>query len=327
MPRPLPIYDLSNSERRRARILAITAVLLLLAGCNIVTSRASVQRDTKSSEPEPPADTGAAIVATAANLPKCSEKWVGVRFYVADEKVFHSCAQERWQTDVQPAAGLNARSAEVPATVGIYKRYRRGVFRATSRCPDGSGGRVTAWRCSETEVCTAAHLLQCAKGGSVNFRLRQVHPISDTTNTVLYPETEFFNQNNPVAKQHSKFNLAKVVVDSFPPQTPIIPLPERAFAAAKHKLKPVLAMGFPLGFADLFSDLGTLHEENFCQRFRNCDKLYFFTTHNSDRGGVGSPLFDLGSGKVIGITTPAPNAEAGMINVTWALDATLLNDF
>ena len=88
-------------------------------------------------------------------------------------------------------------------------------------------------------------------------------------------------------------------------------------------------MSFPLGLQDLYVDMGTVNTPYIgeCDRQGgmsgkyDCprDTLDFSTTNDTDHGSSGSPLFDIKTGKVIGVTSAGTDGENA--NYTWAIDA------
>ena len=93
-------------------------------------------------------------------------------------------------------------------------------------------------------------------------------------------------------------------------------------------MRETLSMSFPLGLQDLYVDIGAVNTAYIgecnnqggvagygCPR----DLYDFSTTNDTDHGSSGSPLFDLKSGKVVGVTTGGTDGENA--NFTWAVDA------
>jgi S1-C subfamily serine protease len=93
-----------------------------------------------------------------------------------------------------------------------------------------------------------------------------------------------------------------------------------------------LSMSFPLAFEDLYTSLGQITSNYIgdCHggSAYGCNGLYYdFATSNSttDHGSSGSPIFDLETGKVIGVVTAGVDGENA--NITWVIMADKLNGF
>ena len=91
---------------------------------------------------------------------------------------------------------------------------------------------------------------------------------------------------------------------------------------------PVLSMSFALGLEDLYTDVGYVKTNvledcatGYCPR----DGLDFATSNDTDHGSSGSPLVNVQTGAVVGVTTAGTDEENA--NFTWAIDAALFGDF
>jgi hypothetical protein len=84
-----------------------------------------------------------------------------------------------------------------------------------------------------------------------------------------------------------------------------------------------MGMSFPLGFEDLYTSLGQINVNYIgdCHggSAYGCPGLEydFSTSLDTDHGSSGSPIFDLDTGKVIGVTTAGTDGEN--MNTTWAI--------
>jgi S1-C subfamily serine protease len=91
----------------------------------------------------------------------------------------------------------------------------------------------------------------------------------------------------------------------------------------------ILNMGFPLGFTDLYTDLGRVNSNSLATCGASSypclnGKFDFSTTNDTDHGSSGSPLLSM-DGKVIGVVAAGTDEEN--VNFTWAIDASLYSGF
>jgi hypothetical protein len=94
--------------------------------------------------------------------------------------------------------------------------------------------------------------------------------------------------------------------------------------------RQLLSLSFPLGFHDLYVGTGQVILED-VTHCTDTPPYYcpggtydFGTSNDTDKGSSGSPLIDLESGDVIGVTS-AGTIEANA-NYTWAIDASRYKD-
>jgi S1-C subfamily serine protease len=138
-------------------------------------------------------------------------------------------------------------------------------------------------------------------------------------------------------KEHPSRDLAKVQAPASSespavgeiPDAPVLPVATSPFTETAKTLSWVMTMGFPLGFTELYTDLGRVNSNTLssCQATDNeClrTQLDFSTTNDTDRGSSGSPLMDL-DGRVIGVVSAGTNGQN--VNFTYAIDASLVSGF
>jgi hypothetical protein len=248
----------------------------------------------------------------------------------------------------------------------VYQTYRRSIFRFNVTCsyatglPASRSSAGSGFRCGENKICTAGHVLTCydpqndRDGTLSNVSVRFVNTGSDSDSTanVLVSENSptvakasacsdlKFVYYNPSAMEHC-VDLSQLIVNPaiFDDDMPVMTLTSQKPSAQcaseaagcvpfPAALTPVLSMSFPLGFEELYSDLGSVNSNNIKDCGTSgfeCRWLDFSTNNVTDGGSSGSPLIDVASGEVIGVlvsgTTPNENA-----NYSWAIGAWMYGD-
>ncbi len=214
------------------------------------------------------------------------------------------------------APGTDSLGPVFSEAMQLYKKYRRSIYRLAVQCTSGMAWTASAFRCSETQVCTNFHAVdksQCGFGSFSRLTLEAVKDENDTTATI------FFTTNSPQIKAHTTKDVAKVVGGNFPANSIVVPIMAKD-ATKLDTLSPILSLSFPLGFEELYTDVGNVNVNAIktCPTPTSCPGAYDFgTNNNTDHGSSGSPLMEIRSGKVVGVTTAGTdNVNA---NFTWAL--------
>lgn len=289
--------------------------------------------------------------ADDASLPACNATTDGYLVYVTSTAKFKTCNGTEWaDIDVKGEKGDKGDSAtsDAAAAIDLYKKYRRSVFRVTLTCtnpvsplPSGCGSGTSlgsAFLCGDGEVCTNAHVAACNGScyqsfGSLKF---QALDATDSLNSGDDPIAPFvtITDSTKIRVAGGRVDLAKVTVTGVPAGITPMPLSTTAAKGQISAIQSVLSMSFPLGFSDLYVDVGAVNntfigecDNDGGQAGYDCPKDYydFSTTNDTDHGSSGSPLLDLSSGKVIGVTSAGTEGENA--NYTWAVDASKFGDF
>lgn len=247
-----------------------------------------------------------------ANCPFGAKK-IRIGFVAAGETKPGKDATEIVVCNSPKDAGLGAVLTE---SMALYKKYRRSVYRLGVQCSTGSSWTASAFRCSATEACTNFHAVdrsQCGTGAISRLTLEVVKDENDTTATI------FFNSTAPSVKAHTTKDVAKIVVNSFPANSEIVPVMTKE-ETKLETLSPILSLSFPLGFEELYTDVGNVNVNAIktCPTPMSCPGAYDFgTNNNTDHGSSGSPLIEVRSGKVVGVTSAGTDDVNA--NFTWAL--------
>ncbi len=304
------------------------------------------------------ASPGAMRVAYEAALPACDAAAENVLVYVEATKNFRVCTGGTWTViDLSGkagdkgeagAAGANGAdgSSEIAKAIAIYKASRKSVFRVETKCTvlaspasgcsTGDTFLGSAFLCGENKVCTNAHVAHCdaqCYSGLVSLKLQQIFQETDSVNDTgkaagdtpsLFFETSDDSGFTFVAGE----DLATIPIPSAPAGATVLKLATKAWNGLDNALAPVLSLSFPLGLQDLYVDVGYVNSPT----LKECDteggqsgygcpkELYdFSTTNDTDHGSSGSPLFDILTGEVIGVTSAGTEGENA--NFTWAIDA------
>lgn len=201
-------------------------------------------------------------------------------------------------------------------TIDLYKKYRSSVYRVELKCNGTLVGVASAFKTGAYEASTNKHVVNFSCGGYRTIVLQTVYSTIDTTTSDDYPALS--------STSSAGYDLAKITTSvSLPGETIAIP----------DSVNPVtgsytLSLSFPLGFEDLYTLLGQVSSNyTWCGSASgySCSSYDFATTNDTDHGSSGSPIFDLESGELIGITTAGTDGEN--MNVNWVIDASKLNSF
>lgn len=300
-------------------------------------------------------------------LPPCDTGQANRIVYVVAEKGFRMCEKDRpdgeWSvvtvgggTTVSPPPApspLPSPSAEdtYQKAFALYGKYRASVMRTFLTCSSGSGStskeysQGTAFMCGPQTLCTNLHVVTCPTKGYVPAQL-EVHRLGGERDSVTNPDAGG-ELPAPVLivngasigdwiVEHPSRDLAKIRAPASSetvttvPDAPVIPVATRPYTETAKTLSWVLTMGFPLGFTELYTDLGRVNSNTYpvCSPDGDIDclkrKLDFSTSNDTDFGSSGSPLLNL-DGEVIGIVTAGLVGKSA--NFTYAIDASLVSGF
>lgn len=291
--------------------------------------------------------------AAEADLPACSGERDGFLVYVQETSNFRTCSAGAWTViDIKGGKGekgdTGASAADSNAAITLYKKYKHSVFQVVLTCdpqvnaPTECGGVTqagsfsgTAFLCGEKSVCTNNHVVNCPKCYQFkSISLQAVVGSGDSINpngTNGSAAAPFFTStSNAMIKLHANKDLARFPITQNPPNAVPLPLSTKLAKDTITPLMAILSMSFPLGFQDLYVDVGNVNTP----KIGHCDSTdeeygcpasfyAFSTTNDTDHGSSGSPLIDIVTGEVVGLTTAGTEGENA--NFTWATDASYLN--
>jgi hypothetical protein len=292
--------------------------------------------------------------ADDAALPPCNPDREGFLVYVTATANFRTCGGGQWSViDLKGEKGEKGEigatgqdAIDAPAAINVYKKYKHSVFRTILTCslqaapPSGCGSKPTvgsggtAFLCGDKSVCTNEHVVSCPTCYEfASLELQAIEGDADSvntggqTNTAAAPFVTL--TSNASIRLHSKLDLARFPIESNPPKATPIPLSAKPTSESVSPLQKILSISFPLGFEDLYADVGAVNTPSIghCQESGNgCLSQYyqFSTSNDTDHGSSGSPLIDVLTGTVVGVTTGG--TEGQNANFTWAVDASKLRD-
>lgn len=321
---------------------------------------ASAQTPGRGAEP---LASSAMTYDTTADLPSCTPAREGHIAYVATAKELLACTGGAWsEVDLKGEKGDKGDAGDAGAAgpsgavasggnpaLTLYETYRASIFRVSLSCrlvvnppatcngkPPQTGSLGSAFLCGDGVACTNAHVAACGLDPCYRLESISIQAIegdADSINGDGTPSEPFFTSTSEAAiKRHPTRDLARVTVTGVPAGTKAMLLNTKPYDATVSVLAPVLSMSFPLGFQDLYTDVGAVNAPDLTE----CDveggtsgygcpaRAYdFSTTNNTDHGSSGSPLVDVATGLVIGVTSAGTEDENA--NFTWAVDANALN--
>jgi V8-like Glu-specific endopeptidase len=298
----------------------------------------------------------AMTVADVAHLPACDSTHDGWLMYVMATKSFETCSNGAWQaisiagapgaTGPTGSAGANGVDGVDAQGMALYEKYRKSVFRVTTVCKPKTPYPATcpanpenptvflgsSFLCDDNTACTNIHVLACAPSTCYDFVSLSLQAPEGDTDTLDPGTTQaapfFTTTTNGIFKLHPTFDVAKIPITGVPAGAVVTPITNTPDNGTIPDLTPTLSMSFPLGFQDMYTDVGTV----ITPLIGECDAqggvsgygcpkaLYAFATSNqTDHGSSGSPLFDLTTGQVIGITSAG--TDGANADYTWATDA------
>jgi len=209
----------------------------------------------------------------------------------------------------------------------IYSKYRRSVFRLTVTCSDNTVSFGTGFLCETNKVCTNGHVVNCDNYTVRNIKMEIPYSSLDT---VEYTKFKDINYPTIYGSGSNYVDLAKIYIPSYTEDLEVLPINQDSYPDT-DTLTHTLSMGYPLGFEDLYTDLGHINNDYLGECYGGsgygCPSTYydFSTTNDTDHGSSGSPVFNVLTGEVIGVVTAGTEGEN--INLSWCIDASELNDF
>lgn len=240
--------------------------------------------------------------------------------------------------------GINGYQDIYNKTKAIYSTYRRSVYRIVVQCNATAVSFASGFKVSETQVATNKHVTNyvCPSGQVKRFLIQAVYSNLDTleARTGLYGNGDCYSSD--IASKvcifsssfvtSSDYDLAKINI----PSGSLVGAPVSLLSSNESYdlIKTgrwTVSMSFPLGFEDLYTLLGQISVNYIgdCHGGSSygCPGLSydFASTNDTDHGSSGSPIFDLDTGKVIGVTTAGTNGEN--MNTTWVIEAHKLVSF
>jgi hypothetical protein len=337
--------------RRTCMIFSLAATVALGTACGSEKKQEEDGRKGAST-----VGMGGMTVVDDAALPACEASLEGHFVYVSSTKTFKACAEGAWTViDVTGAAGEKGADGakgekgdaggEIAEAIKLFQSYRRGILRVTLECtktttagacsnntnyPATVGFNGSAFVCGENKVCTNRHVTDCnddnacyagAGGSSLSFQAPDPDndSVGDGTASGIAPF--FTTADNDGVEFHATKDLSVVTVTDLPEGTPILPL---ATESSITNLQSILSLSYPLGMHDIYVDVGNVNVADMddCIYGGSCPSSFydFSTTNDTDHGSSGSPLIDVATGKVVGVTSAGTEGENA--NYTWAIDAT-----
>lgn len=298
------------------------------------------------------------IYAQESSLPECNDAYEQQIAYVSSSKKLYACASGSWSAldlkgekgdkgdpGTQGAVGTDGAAGpnqDLATAITLYQSYRASIFRvvftanrisnAPPACTDSAVALLgTAFLCGDKRVCTNQHVVTppdaCFEFGSL--QLQKVEGEVDSVNSDGSAAAPFATiTEDSAVTRHATLDLAVISINNNPSGAEPLPMSQSPAATAVTALAPILSLSFPLGLQDLYVDLGHVN----AAYIGECDSqggtsgygcpgaaYDFSTTNDTDHGSSGSPLIDVRSGKVVGVTTAGTEGENA--NFTWATDA------
>lgn len=342
---------MSGCSKQYLSMAMLTAVSLWFSACG------NDAKETRSGDIAHLSErTNGMTFADDSKLPKCDDSTQGYLVYVLGSKTFKTCEAGTWTTIDTPDPKAQAsdpteiNTANFAKAIDLYKKYRRSVFRMTLTCntavanPPTSCGPTpnpgvflgSAFLCGDNVVCTNAHVVSCNSKCYQNFTSVKVEAMEDgkdTLNPDGTPLPPFATITSAAAFRYSSdttrsIDLAKFMVTGLPAGLAVLPLAPKASKDGITPLQEIMSLSYPLGLQDLYVDIGAVNtpylgECNTQGGMAGYDCLSaaydFSTTNDTDHGSSGSPLIDVLTGNVVGVTTAGTDGENA--NFTWAVDA------
>ena len=308
-----------------------------------------------------PSDRTSLAIQTKSDLPECGDGNASQLAYVLEEEMFYACSGSQWTAisiqgpkgdkgdtgsqGEQGDKGKNGIPGETfdryTAALEYYKEYRRSIVRVTLLCDscddNANGGENRTYTgsgffCADNTICSNNHVVTCPVADSCQLNQIQFQTIDPAVDSVApggSAITPFYFTETDDFDRHPSRDAAKVTVDSMPAGAVVLPMSTTEVADIDDfNFTAILSLSFPLGFQDLYTDLGYVNNSTlddcatgYCPR----DNQEFSTSNDTDHGSSGSPLIDIKTGEVVGVTTAGTEGENA--NYTWAIDATLFEDF
>jgi len=310
------------------------------------------------------------MVLDEAALPVCDASNENLMVYVQTTKSFQSCTNSIWaKIDFQGQQGAQGEKGEIGGDAKIFtqgitlnNKYKNSIFKLRLVCEldgavmttDSNGDPVacstlntqakkvfsgSGFLCGKNRVCSNMHVVTCLDRCYPTLDTLSIQAIEENSSSVNSDSSTdtgsapFFSTNDSAKiKAHASADLAKVTLDKdFLGE--VLPIASEPFAKTSKLLSSTLSMSFPLGFQDLYVDVGQVISEDITHCTAN-DAQYdkyscpanfydFATSNDTDHGSSGAPIIDISSGQVIGLTSAGTEGENA--NYTWAIDSNRLN--
>ena len=201
----------------------------------------------------------------------------------------------------------------------LYKKYRSSVFRLdifdtiNASQPSSFG---TGWLCATNKICSNRHVLgdmNDVNKKAVKVGIAQLHTTDDILHEYVLVDT------SPNIKVHQTKDLAVLILDQNLDLT-VLPIDLSETTKSPITTTPTFSMGFDLGLEELHTSFGDV-------KSNSTITLNDYTTSNDTaKGASGSPLFNLLTGKVIGMVTAGPGPTDTSANWTWVAASYHLNN-
>ena len=338
------------------KLLALAVVIQSIGGC-----REFAKTKTESRRQGADASLNMSF-ASEKDLPICSTDRIGQIAFLVDEKTFRVCENDGWkpidlrgEKGDQGAVGTSGADAPDPTkgALKLHETYRRSIFRVELTCSyetdeendckvkTGSAASTetadkkflgSAFLCEKTKACTNKHVVICPKCYKTKvLTLQSVFADTDSIrsgNKVIKP---FFKDQEPAVHFHATKDLAKIDLGKIPEGAVPLKVSSKSSRGNLKPLQSLLSMSFTLGLQDLYTDLGAVNTRaiNECNSASGskygcpAENYDFATSNDTDHGSSGSPLIDIDTGTVLGVTAAGTMGENA--NFTWAIDASQLH--
>ena len=305
---------------------------------------------------------GFQAVSSESDLPACKDANEDQVIYAQQEEALFVCADGDWEE-------LKTRGPEGPKgdpgkdgqndSLPLYEKYRKGIFRievtcnkvdATCNSAAITGGTGSGFLCAPNQVCTNFHVASCRTINGCEYEMGEVliHGLKGDRDSLMNGDDldadadeitlvdPILQKVAPAVTRVAGRDLAMIALDDAQPSANVLKISQKPYTESIQLLDPILSMSFPLGFTDMYTDLGAVNSTNLadCQNsdYRTVNEeegivscpgrfYHFATTNDTDHGSSGSPLINVKTGEVVGVTSAGTEGENA--NYTWAIDASL----
>ena len=219
----------------------------------------------------------------------------------------------------------------------VYEKYRQSVYRIAVQCDGAVHIFGSGFRIAEDTVATNKHVASysCPGGKTKKFKIQAIGDNLDTLaeksptiNSGCLEDSSYCVIASQYTLSDNK-DLGKIkVLKRLKGESVEI---DENNESARQVGRAQLSMSFPLAFEDLYTLTGTVSANHLGEcdggSGYGCPALDydFITALDTDHGSSGSPIFDLQTTKVVGITTAG--TEGANMSTTWAIFANRLNTF
>lgn len=247
-----------------------------------------------------------------SQLPKCDTSRFNQLVYLISTGTFQVCSNGVWATTAiqqGPSGAPGKDGINYPTEAfKLYSTYRASIFRITVVCKkDGSDDQTafgTGFRCDSNKVCSNKHVLSCGNGYTIKTVLLQKNYSMDT----IMPKDPLYSSDSPTISTHATRDLAKLLIQEsiFSKDQPILPI--QTTEGNPDTLTPILQLGYPQGMEDLYTEIGFVDNNYIGECYGSLNTcpglLYdFATSGQSAPGNSGTPIFNILTGKVVGVIT------------------------